>query len=112
MGKLGPGPRARDPPPKIRKIHKIRPSAQLLSFCFVFFLVSFQGGSFSVFEVLGTPKMEQKDLKIDKKSSQVAPGVPLGGKNVILAKLQHLPCEIDDFRGSEGPEICENHTES
>ena len=73
---------------------------------------SFQGSTFSVFEVLGTPQMEQKDLKINKKSSQVAPGVPLGGKNVIVAKLQYLPCEINDFRGSEGPEICDYRTDS
>ena len=31
---------------------------------------------------------------------------------MIFSKLQYFPCENHDFRGSEGPEICQNHAES
>ena len=55
--------------------------------------------------------MEQKDPKIEKKASKVALGAPLGLKNAILAKLQYLPCDFHDFRGSEGPKINKNPSE-
>ena len=43
---------------------------------------------------------------------EIASGVPLGGENVILSKLQYLPGEINDFRGPEGPEIYKHHDQS
>ena len=74
-----------DPPAGTPKILKNQGGSSILpKFRVFFFYDAFQGGTFCVFEVLGTPKMEQKHLKIVKKSSQVAPGAPLGGENVIL----------------------------
>ena len=72
-----------------------------LFFCIIFFLM---------FLWILSLKWSRNTLKSGEKSSEIALGTPLGVKNVILAKLQYLPCENHDFRGSEGPQTSENLT--
>ena len=66
---------------------------------------------FSDFSLILTSAIEQEDLEIYEKSSKVVLAAPLGVKNVILAKLQYIPCDFHDFRGSEGPKINQNPSE-
>ena len=55
------------------------------------------------------PLFTLQSPKISPKIQRIASGAPPGGENVILSELQY---ENHDCRGSEGPEISENHAES
>ena len=53
---------------------------------------------------LFTPKSPEISPQIEKNAS----GAPPGGKNMIFSKMQHLPYENHENRGSEGPQHAQN----
>ena len=52
----------------------------------------------------GTPPLfTPKSPEISPKIEKIASGAPPGGKNMISSKMQHLPYQNHENRGSEGP---------